>query len=827
MAFLTDAALGSGISELLKVVIFVAKQTINFKSNLKTLTTTLKSVEPTFENMGKLHKALERPKEETDQFIQLLKSGQDLVKKCSTVPCWNVYLTYIYSRKLVDLDKSIVKFFNIQVQGLGFLTSLRAEVGVEKCNDKLDWIMQNMKIRDSGFSFWGSVPGVPHGVVGFDQPLKDLKEMLLKEKEIVKVISAPGGCGKTTLAKMLCHDPDIQKIFGKNILFVTVSKSASITVIVEKIFKCRLPEGKLPDFQNDNDAINHLEYLLQQLSPSPILLVLDDVWSDWESLIDTLTFSLPYYKILVTSRFSFPRFNPVYELKILNDQDAMTLFRRSAFPKDGSSRIPDDLVEKTVKGCKGFPLALTVVGRSLYGHPEVTWRLKQKKWSDGKSILDTDRELLDCLQTSLDDLDEINDSSIKDCCLDLGSFPEDQRIPATTLMDMWAELYNLDDEDMVTFSNLLELSFRNLVTLVCTSRQTENEVDGFCNENHVTQHDMLRDLVIHQCNREPIENRRRLIIEITGNDFPKWWTEEVFQPIHARLLSISTDKNFSSSWLPLTLPAVEVIVLNCCSGLYTIPQFIKRMDQLKVLIITNNGSSFSKLSNFHLLGSLPILRRIRLERVSLFCLNTSLLALMNLQKISFTMCEIGKAFENGTLDLPCVFPNLTEIEIDCCDDLVELHVGLCEVVSLKKISITYCNELSALPEEIGRLRNLEVLRLNSCTKLLELPESIGNLHKLTVLDISDCLSMSNLPRRVGELRALKTFHMRGCQGLSELREVPSSVKDLTLLEKVICDEGASHLWESYRSHLKNLKVEEVKEDVFESLMRVISPFQHF
>ncbi|XP_074344580.1 putative disease resistance protein At5g66900 [Apium graveolens] len=825
MAFIADAALGTGISELLKVVIAVAKQTITFKTNLKSLVNTLKSVKPMFDEIGKLHKVLERPQEETDQFIEQLHRGARLIDKCSTIPCWNKYKYYIYSKKLVDLDQSIVKFFHVEVQGLAAVNSLRAVVDVKESNDKLDLILKYLNINDSGFSFWGSVPGVPDGVIGFDQPLKDLKEMLLKDKEIVKVISAPGGCGKTTLAKMLCHDRHIKNIFGENILFVTISKSANIISIVEKIFKCRLPDNKMPHFQNDDDAINHLEYLLKQIGPSPILLVLDDVWPDWESLIDNLTFSLPNYKILVTSRFSFPRFSPVYDLKILNDQDAMELFRRSAFPKDRSSRIPDDLVEKTVKGCKGFPLALTVVGRSLYGHPEVTWRRKQKKWSDGKSILDTDRELLDCLRTSLDALDEINDSSIKDCYLDLGSFPEDQRVPATTLMDMWAELYNLEDKDMDTFSNLVELAFRNLVTLVCT-RQTENEVDGYCNENHVTQHDLLRDLVIHQCNREPIENRQRLIIEITRNDFPKWWIEEVHQPIHARLLSISTDKNFSSSWLPLTLPAVEVVVLSCCSGLYTIPQFIERMDQLKVLVVTNYGSSFSKLSNFQLLGSLPILRRIRLERVSLFSLNTSLFALVNLQKISFTMCEIGKAFENGTLDLPRVFPNLTEIEIDCCDDLVKLHVGLCEVVSLKKISITYCNELSAIPEEIGRLINLEVLRLNSCTKLLELPESIGELHKLRVLDISDCLNISNLPERMGELRALNTIHMRGCLGLLDLNKLPTSVKDLTQLEKVICDEEASHLWKSYRSHLKNLKVEEIKEDAFESLMRVISPIQH-
>ncbi|KAL1812597.1 hypothetical protein ACET3Z_022662 [Daucus carota] len=823
MSFLTDAALGSGISELLKVVIFVAKRTLAFKSNLETLKKTLHSVEPIFDEIRNLHRILERPEEETQIFIKQLKSGVELVEECSTIPSWKPWKTFFHSKKLGDLDKAIVKFFNIQVQGLTAVNSMRAVIGVDQNNERLDLILRCLNIGE--YSSFGAVPGVPSGVVGFDQPLKELKEMLLKDEVRIKVVSAPGGCGKTTLAKMLSNDPDIQRIFKKNILFLTISKSGDICDIVKKMLQPRLPSSKLPDIQTDDAAIDLLEWWLKSISPSPILLVLDDVWPNWATVVDNLSsLNLPHYKILVTSRYSFPRFEPVYNLKILNDQDAMTLFCQFALPNDGSSTIPDDLVEKTVKGCKGFPLALKVVGRSLYGQKEVKWRREQKKWSEGKSIIDTSTELFDCLQPSLDALEEMKESSLKDCCLDLGSFPEDQRVPATTLMDIWAELYNLDDMD--TYYNLLELAFRNLVNLFCT-RQTENEVEDFCNERSVMQHDLLRDLTIHQSNIKPIEHTERLFIEMTGNKFPKWWSEEMNQPIHARLLSISTDKNFSGSWFPLTLPAVEVVILNCSSGMYTIPEFIERTNQLKVLIITNYGSSFSKLSNFHLLGNLPKLRRMRMERVSLSFLNTSLLKPVNLQKISFTMCEIGTAFENTNIDLSHVFPNLEEIEIDCCDDLQNLHVGLCDIVSLKKVSITTCNELSALPEEIGKLRNLEYLMLNSCTKLSELPESIGDLHKLKSLDISDCLNISDLPGRVGELHALETINMRGCQGLSDLRKLPSSVKDMKLLEKVICDADISHLWKAYQSNLKNLKVEVVKEDAFKSLMRVISPIQQF
>lgn len=121
-----------------------------------------------------------------------------------------------------------------------------------------------------------------------------------------------------------------------------------------------------------------------------------------------------------------------------------------------------------VKGCNGFPLALKVIGISLSDKHEVFWKTTLVNWSLRQStIFGSENEMLEKLKTSLDALDEENDMKIvKNCFLDLGSFPEDQKIPAAALMDMWAELYNLDVEDMSTYSNLLELSARNLLNLV-------------------------------------------------------------------------------------------------------------------------------------------------------------------------------------------------------------------------------------------------------------------------------------------------------------------------------------------------------------------------
>ena len=86
-------------------------------------------------------------------------------------------------------------------------------------------------------------------------------------------------------------------------------------------------------------------------------------------------------------------------------------------------------------------------------------------WSEGIFFLNSDTDkLLDNLQKSLEfPKDKI---TIKECFMDLGSFPEDQRIPIAALIDMWTELYELDEGGIHAIANLHELTTRNLASLV-------------------------------------------------------------------------------------------------------------------------------------------------------------------------------------------------------------------------------------------------------------------------------------------------------------------------------------------------------------------------
>ncbi|KAJ0097588.1 hypothetical protein Patl1_28766 [Pistacia atlantica] len=683
------AALGAAFGALVQAVVEASFKAWMFKSLLKQLKSTLESVTPIIKEIEKLNRDLDRPRHETDKFIRELKQGEQLVSKCSTIrPYCPKRIFYAY--KLRKLAASIARF--------------QADMVLQEARDTKETLMKVNEIYSifkrpdgkgnaSGFKPFKiigacSVPDPPEITPGLGVQLEELKMDLLKKGMQAIVVSAPGGSGKTTLVKKLCKDDKVKGKFQNNIFFVTVSKTPNVKVIVQKIFKHK--DCEVPELLTDEDAFNELGRLLNQIQSQPILLVLDDVWSGSESM----------------------------DAKLEQCCQMGTLY------------IPDqNLAYQIVRACKGSPLALTVVGRSLCGQPEEVWQIRVKEWTQDATIFYSNTDLLVPLQSSLDALD----NKIKECYMDLGSFPEDQRIPVTALIDMWMELYKL----------------------VKRSDYPSKHVGA---------------------NRE----EKRLFIEISGNNFPEWWLEQTLHPVNARLLSISTDETFSSSWYDIKAPLVEVVVLNIQTKKYTLPNFMEMMDKMKVLIVTNNGFFLAELT----------------------------IQMKNLLKISLVLCNVGEVFRNSTFHVSDAFPNLKEMDIDYCNDLDELPDGVCDIVSLNKLSITNCHKLTQLPEGIGKLVNLEVLRLASCAELEALPDTIGNLSNLNFLDISECLSIQELPIQIGELCSLKTLSMRGCSSC----ELPASIMNLKKLEVVRCDEETAYNWEQFEALLTNLKVEEVKED---------------
>ncbi|KAD4179621.1 hypothetical protein E3N88_28212 [Mikania micrantha] len=847
MELLGDPLLSESFAKLTGIVIFAVQTTANFKPELGQLQQTLERIAPIINDVMKLNQLLDRSKQQSAMFIDEIQDAEKLVRKCQKIKR-NFIKRFIYSLKLKDANNKLLKFFQLEVQADQSRDIKQTLVEVDGVRSRMDSLSMDVRrihqtlsnnslsvssryeLIERGKLGW-RVPLLPRGIVAFDEPLKKLKAKVFVELDAyddgsngdsnsmdidddgdessVVVVAAAGGCGKTTLVTMLCHDSDIKGKFRENIFFVTVSETPNFMVIVNELFNPNSSSQPIP-FQSDEDAKNKLgNFLLDKVS-RPMLLVLDDVWD--HSFIDNFPLKIKGCKILVTSRSAFPRFD-VFQFDPLSDEDAKILFCRSAFTESKKRPriiIDENLVNQMVKCCKKHPLTLTVVGGSLKGRDEAAWRSMLRTLSHGSSVLDLNEQVRHRLERSFTTLDE----EFKECYMDFGLFPEDQRIPASSLLDMWVHLYNHDDAGFDTFNKIFELSFRNLVNLVATRKDSPVTVN-YCDQQFVTQHDLLRELAIRLSSKPevPIAKRKRLIITARGEDLPAS-VLNIQEPMQARILSISSGDAFSSRWGDIKIPEVEVMMLNIKSKTYTLPYFMKETQNLKILNVTNYGLYPSYIDNLFLIGCVSNLSRIRLERVEIPLLDTSILALENLQKASFMMCKIGNAFKTElSNDNLKVWPKLVELEMDYCQDLVGFPDLLCSSVRLKNLSITNCNELCEISEEFGNLTNLENLSLRSCTKLEKLPESIMRLQKLSILDISDCLSLSELPYEFGKLGSLRTIYMMGCTGICEL---PSSVEELAHTH-VVCNEEMYDQWLEFG----NVEVERVEEDRLQTLMKII------
>ncbi|KAM0011424.1 putative powdery mildew resistance protein, RPW8 [Helianthus debilis subsp. tardiflorus] len=433
------------IFKLSDAVIHVIQTTADFKPQLTQLENTLDRIAPIIVDIQNQNRKLDRTRLEQEMFIDEIQDAQKLVNKCLKIK-WNFFKRFTHSLKLKDLDQKLVRFFQVEVQAVQCRDIKKTLEEVNHVGQRITSLALDVRhlgqTLDSGSSkrehvkserkkLGWPVPPLPRGIVGFDEPLNKLKEKVLSDVNThddmdgnvgkVVVVSATGGCGKTTLVKMLGNDPQIQDVFGENVFFVTVSETPDFMVSVNDLF-------------NPN------------------------CFDQQESYIKNFEFDIQGYKLLVTSRMLFPKYD-VFKFDPLSDEDARILFRCSARP---ISTIDENLVDQMVKCCKNHPLTLSVVGGSLDGKNEVVWRSMLKSLSQGHLVLDLNKEILNRLERSFETLED----KFKQCFLDFGLFLEDQRIPASALLDMWVHLYKHDDEGVDTLAKIYELSYRNLVDVM-------------------------------------------------------------------------------------------------------------------------------------------------------------------------------------------------------------------------------------------------------------------------------------------------------------------------------------------------------------------------
>ncbi|KAL6139648.1 hypothetical protein ACLB2K_057950 [Fragaria x ananassa] len=709
MAMAVDFVVGKAFEALYGGVEEVIRNLI-FSDLCKDIKDRLDCVAPLIDEMGKYNQQLHLTKE-LEALEGLIKRGTELVGKCSKLGKWsirNIYKKQKYSNEFLEFKESLQK--ELEVLKVQVARDVKkTEVAVESmarevkktgvAAENIQVVLQNIqrgvslllkKNEDLEIeALSAALPELPELIIGLEVPLEELKVKILKDEGSMRILTAPAGCGKTTLATKFCQDQDIKDKFQENIFFVTFTKKLNL----ERIMK--------------------------------------------------------------------------------------GLYEQKASLGDKSSHIPEHLSKEIVKYCNGFPLTITVAGRSLCGQPEEMWRSRVDEWSESSSILDFETGLLLQLQTSIDVLENAP-PKVKKCFFDLGAFPGDAEIQATALFDMWAELYDLKKETSC-IGKLYELNNRGLALLQepegdkRLGSAVQEAIDY--SEYVVRQHDLLRKLAIYNLKGDPVEDRKRLIIEICGNNFPKWWREQKYPYINARLVSISTDREFSVKLPNMEFPEAEVLILNFQSETsFALPEFVERMHKLKMLLVLNYSGCYVEMDNFELLGSLSNLRSLRLDGINFSCIIKSPVQLKNLHKLYLRAgsYEVEEEDEwsydhEDPVELSHVFPNINEMVIEAFD-FWECPAGLCELVHLTNLKIISSGRNSfELPEAIGNLVSLEVLKLENFGVL---PDSIGNLKKLKLLIISRFYSKDALPESIGNLVSLEVLRVEDCKNLSA---VPDSI----------------------------------------------------
>lgn len=827
MGGVTDLLAGEVATEfatkLIQKLWSITRKSCFCKPIAEQLITTIEGLLPTIQEIK--YSGVELPplrQSQLDRLSEALRAGLDLAHKVLASGRWNVYRNLQYARKLEKLDKTVSRFLAgpMQAHVLADVHHIRADTShrldrIEGSARRLEHRLNDVKIgigaggwleeavrrseeegRRREDSLVNLGPGMALGK-------KAVKEMLLllstdaADSGAVVGICGIGGSGKTTLAREVSRDEDVRCYFKERIIFLTVSQSPNVDQLKAEIWGCIAGNN----FRGPGDFIPPWTLDVNLKNPSKSLIILDDVWS--LSVLEQLICRVPGCRTLVVSRSKYPTvFQKTYELDLLKAEEAMSLFCYFAF---GQNSLPlgvnETLVKQVVDECKGLPLALKVIGASLRGQPEMFWTSAKKRLMRGKPICEShETKVLERMAISIACLPE----KVRECYLDLGSFPEDKRIPLDVLINVWVELHDLDEEE--AFAILVELSDKNLLSLVKADARTGDIYSSYL-EISVCQHDVLRDLVLHLSSHGKINERKRLLMPMREDGLPKEWERNMDEPFNAQIVSIHTGEMKVTDWFHMDFPKAEVLILNFSSSEYFLPPFIGRMPKLRALIIMNYGS-VATLHNFSVFSNLSNLRSLWLEKLYIPPLHRDgSFSIPKLRKLSLFLCKISESLHQATIDLPKLFPSLSELTMDYCEDLLELPRSICRMHSLKSLSITNC-KLRKLPEDLGKLASLQILRIYGCLSLKMLPPGICELIWLKYFDISQCVNLGCLPERIGGLGRLEKIDMREC---SLIQDLPQSTASLWSLRRVICDEGISWMWKDLEKTIPDLYIQVAEE----------------
>ncbi|KAL7123427.1 hypothetical protein ACP275_01G103800 [Erythranthe tilingii] len=578
-----------------------------------------------------------------------------------------------------------------------------------------------------------------------------------------------GGLGKTTLAQLAYNDSRVKNCFELRI-WICVSDPFDVFGIANDIIvKAR---GSKPQGTKQLDIL--LDCVTKSISRKKILLVLDDVWTEDDTLWKALKIALNCggglgSKVLVTTRNERVAImmgaseNGIHHLGHLSDKDCWLLLRRIALcGKNEEEYERFDKIGKAIANkCRGLPLAAKTLASLLrFKKTLEEWEsvLSSEIWELEK----VEVELFPHLLLSYNELSP----ALKRCFSYCAVFPKDTRIDVERLITKWMALgylgSNADDGWKIRGREYFE-------NLAAHSLFQDFRKDGDDKIESFMMHDIIHDFA--QFLRKNVGSRME---KTTCQACSRLLVSQV--KVYRSLLFDRVD----DPHLCDALTSVRLLSLRSCRS-RGIPKEIEKLIHLRWLELGHNEFACD-------------------DDLKSIC------KLYNLQFLWVNQCELQEIpSEVGNLI------HLIHLDLGYNTHLKELPESLCNLRELESLNVEGCANLARLPQGIHKLVNLKHLNVDGTDSLKQYPQGLAHLTRLVALE-------KFLPCDGSRLGWLKNLNR-----LSGKMELELEIRRHDSVAAVVEDAREAELWKKMHVHELRLNFHDESSSVWIDVLDALKP----